>query len=466
VVAPVVVLACASAVGLSFVATPKRASALPTFAQAYQVDCSLCHTMVPALNAYGRYVQSTAFGALDAATIMRVAPIVVREAVSYRSTGKLEGRQPADKYTYGNLSINAVGLLSKNFSYRAEQTLLSNNLGGGNTGHLWAAWNTPFHGDGHVIVGKFDAPAPPAFSYWQDQSGFSGGSIGVGQHGYSLAGTRYGIAFNYVPQNYAKAPLSIHLAYVGNSPSLSLGSAFSGANPYQRGAAGSDRAFEYRASFTRPDKPFEAGVYGAVGSYVLANGFTNPIDAYSATGVYAQRDPVKNAPGFFAYYQVSSDGNVGPGVAKQNLTQSAVGHAFALEIDESILNGDVMLGLRPVEYVGGLQASKNGPDVLTTAKPHYGVVDLVGRDPKFSPYLYMTLEAALGGASNATYAQPAWRAGFKYAGPLFPAPRLAAQPAAPPAAAASAVPASAPVPAVSASPAAASPAASTVPTAP
>lgn len=41
---------------------PQTVLALPTLAQAYHVDCSACHSFVPALNAYGRYIQSTAFG--------------------------------------------------------------------------------------------------------------------------------------------------------------------------------------------------------------------------------------------------------------------------------------------------------------------------------------------------------------------------------------------------------------------
>src|SRR5665213_375097 len=74
----------------SLVQRPQRAAALPTFAQAYQVDCSVCHTMVPALNAYGRYVQSTAFGALDPKVLHKVLPFVIRETVNYKSTGNLD----------------------------------------------------------------------------------------------------------------------------------------------------------------------------------------------------------------------------------------------------------------------------------------------------------------------------------------------------------------------------------------
>lgn len=40
----------------------QRAQAMPPFAQANAVDCSACHTMMPALNAYGRYIQRTAYG--------------------------------------------------------------------------------------------------------------------------------------------------------------------------------------------------------------------------------------------------------------------------------------------------------------------------------------------------------------------------------------------------------------------
>ncbi|MBV9438853.1 MAG: hypothetical protein JOZ24_02555, partial [Candidatus Eremiobacteraeota bacterium] len=51
-----------SATGLTLLVcgwNTQTADALPTFAQAYGVDCSACHTSIPALNAYGRYVQST-----------------------------------------------------------------------------------------------------------------------------------------------------------------------------------------------------------------------------------------------------------------------------------------------------------------------------------------------------------------------------------------------------------------------
>jgi len=50
-------------------------SAMPNFAQAYGVQCQTCHTVVPALNSYGRYVQRTGYSSLDAKTIERADPV-------------------------------------------------------------------------------------------------------------------------------------------------------------------------------------------------------------------------------------------------------------------------------------------------------------------------------------------------------------------------------------------------------
>jgi mono/diheme cytochrome c family protein len=324
--------------------------------------------------------------------------------------------------------VNLVGVLDKYVSYRIEQSLYHNNVGGGDTGHFWVAYNQLLHGDGHVIVGKFDAPAPPAFSFWHDASAFASPEITVGQHGYLLDGLRWGVGLNYVPQNYAKQPYKVQVAYLGNSPSLYNSTVFSNSNPYAPNQTGSDRAFQYKAAYARPDRPVEAGVYGAAGSYVLASGYVQPADHYNVIGVYAQRDPVKSFPGVLIFYQQTHDSNVGPGAPSEGLQQSATSRASAIELDELILHGDVMIGFRPVEYLSGVQASATGLDTMLTAKPHYGVFDVIARDPKFSPYLYVLFESAFAGASNAANGQPAWRISVKWAAPLFRAPALAKAP--------------------------------------
>gem|GEM_PF-4520760 len=49
---------------------------------------------VSAVNAYGRYVQSTAFAALDTKNLNRVVPLVVREAINYPDYGKSRSETP------------------------------------------------------------------------------------------------------------------------------------------------------------------------------------------------------------------------------------------------------------------------------------------------------------------------------------------------------------------------------------
>lgn len=129
------------------------------------------------------------------------------------------------------------------------------------------------------------------------------------------------------------------------------------------------------------------------------------------------------------FYQHTYDANVGPGDGSTPLVQSATSRAFALELSESFLHGDVMLAVRPVEYLSGLQASATGFDTERTAQPHYGTFNVIARDPKFSPYLYFVFESGVGAASDARYAQPAWTAQVRWAAPVFGAPAIRRVPA-------------------------------------
>ena len=51
---PFRLLAIAAAAAAGLMAGLRPAAAMPPFAQAYGVKCTVCHTMVPALNTYGR----------------------------------------------------------------------------------------------------------------------------------------------------------------------------------------------------------------------------------------------------------------------------------------------------------------------------------------------------------------------------------------------------------------------------
>jgi hypothetical protein len=367
-----------------------RATALPTFAQAYHVDCKVCHTMVPALNSYGRYIQRTGLAALDPSVMKQVLPFLIREAVNGRSTGKLDATQPNVKITSTSLSADAVGFIGTSVTYRAEQSFYSNDVSGGGFGRGWFSYNDLFNKNGHLMVGKLEPSTMPVYSNWSDMTGFSSSSIAVGKHTYALGSARWGAAFNYV-----HAPIDAEISWSAGGSNLISAADFT-TNP------GADKVLHYKLAYATPNKPYEIGVYGASGGYVIS---TTALDRYSASGVYAQRDPVNGVPGVILFYQITSDSNTGTG--SKGAIVPAAGHAYAVELYEPIFNGDVMIGFRPVEF------TNNG---FGTIK-HFGNFDIGLHDPHI-PYLYATLESAFAASSNAPNGQPVWRFSVKWAGPI------------------------------------------------
>jgi hypothetical protein len=184
---PLLVAACIALLASALFGPSKpAATALPTFAQAYHVDCKVCHTMIPALNSYGRYIQRTAFAGLDPTVMKQVLPLLAREAVSGRSTGKLDATQPNVKNTYANLSLDAVGFVGTSVTYRAEQSVYSNDRSGGGFGRGWVAYNDLLNNNGHLIVGKLEPATMNVYSNWSDMTGFAGSSVAEGKHAYAL----------------------------------------------------------------------------------------------------------------------------------------------------------------------------------------------------------------------------------------------------------------------------------------
>ncbi len=92
-----------------------RAIAMPVFAQAYGVKCSVCHTQVPALNTYGRYVQRTGYASLDPGVLKRALPIWWDQSVNYDTANSVPRTQ------FGNMAIHAVGFLGGDVTYHFQQ---------------------------------------------------------------------------------------------------------------------------------------------------------------------------------------------------------------------------------------------------------------------------------------------------------------------------------------------------------
>ncbi|MBC5828630.1 MAG: hypothetical protein GIW98_00365 [Candidatus Eremiobacteraeota bacterium] len=150
-------LALAASAVLVSAAVP--ASAMPPFAQAYGIKCSVCHTAVPALNAYGRYVQRTGYASLDPEVIKRALPLWIGESANYDSRAAFEPH----KIQFGNFALHAVGFINKDITYHAQQWIVQNDQSGG-IDTVWVTYNHLLHNDGHLFVGKMPPPGPSPYS--------------------------------------------------------------------------------------------------------------------------------------------------------------------------------------------------------------------------------------------------------------------------------------------------------------
>lgn len=372
---------------LFFLTPAKHAVAMPPFAQAYGVNCSVCHTMVPALNAYGRYIQRTNYAGLSHEQLRQQLPFWIAQTESGKSTGGVNQHNPNFKVKYNSTSFDAVGSLSPAFTYRLEQ-----GLWGGNLGRLWVSYNSLFAGNGHLAVGKMQPPAPPSFTNWSDRTGLSSSGISVGQHSYKLSSSRWGATFSY-----EKDALDAEVGWSAGSSNLLNASDFSIAPK-------TDKAFQWRLADAPADKPYEFGFYGANGTYVLPVN----LDRYSTFGIFAQRDAeVNGMPGLLLLYQDNYDSN--PGKSGKKQLPGTASYSYAGEISELLFNGRAMVTYRHEMLNNGLN--------LATSLKQGNLVDF-GLQVPHVPYLFVYGEAAMGGYSNAPHAGPTWNWALRWAGPL------------------------------------------------
>jgi hypothetical protein len=346
------------------VGAPLAADAMPPFAQAYGVSCSLCHTQVPALNSYGRYVQRTGYASLDPHVLRHAFPFWIGESANLDSTDSVN----PNKITFGNLAIHAVGFLGNDVSYHLHTWITQDNQPG-TVDTFWLAYNNLLHRDGHLFVGKIESPGPSAYSQWMDLSGFVPPAITVGEHAYELDGNRWGAKFDYVHK-----AVDLTAGWLGSGEDLGGVSNFSNTT---------DKTFMWQALYAPPTQPWGVGYVGSRGSWPLSDG---NFDQYAATMFYAQSDPLPHGvPGFLVLYQTARDGNAGPGFGP------AFSHASSFELLEPFMHDQrAMLSLRKEYSNDGLGTNLQS-----------GIVDLSYR---LGPYLRFYAESAM--AQDST---PSWR---------------------------------------------------------
>jgi hypothetical protein len=355
--------------------TPVRA--MPIFAQAYGVDCQTCHIEVPALNAYGRYVQRTMYAALDRKTLARGIPVWIGESAFFDSQDPNEPH----RLQLGNLAVHGAGFASNDLTYHVQQWLSQNDQPGG-LDTLWLSYNRIFGRQAHLVVGKMPPPGPSFYSQWDDIAPFATPQLTVGEHVFSLAANRWGTKFSYT-----REALIAEAGWFGSSADLNGATDFS---------AALDKSVQWHAAYAPVAHRYQIGLYGTSGVLPLAAG---GVDRYSAAAGYVQLDPSDRAPGAIAVFQRGWDGHPGAGLP------AAASHAFTAEVFwRPFRRHESLLGLRREVTSDGLGTITRSTDVDFSFR--------VAR------YLHATIEA---GAQS--HASAAWRYQLWWTTPLRPAIR-------------------------------------------
>lgn len=369
-----VVLIAAIFASTFVIETVRPTEAMPNFAQAYGMNCEVCHTVAPALNAYGRYVQRTHYMSLDASTIHRAYPIWIGESVFY------DTQDPAEPHIvqWGNLALHGAGYIGSDLTFHVHQWLWQGDVPGG-TDTMWITYDNLFHRDAHLSIGKIEAPAPSPFSQWFDLTGFAQPQITVGEHAYQLDANRWGASLIYVREWFTATA-----AWLGNNGDLNTATDFS---------SDIDKSFQWRLAYAHPNRPMEAGFFGTTGVAPVSNGS----DRYNATDAYVEIDPTEHLPGLFTMYQIGHDANPGTGFSP------STSHAFTAEVYQPLFRRQAMIAVRD-------EVTDDGLGTVT----HSGNIDFAAVlsrhvDERNGHGLVRNLEAGMlqGGP-------PAWRAQLSY----------------------------------------------------
>jgi hypothetical protein len=268
---------------------------------------------VPALNAYGRFIQRSQYSAMDATVVNKALPVWAGVQLNFDSNNQgaynpnaaVANLEP--QWQIGNVALHVDGL-SNDFSFHIQQWLFSNNLVAGYTAPngtqasdldtAWVAYNFLNH-DAHVTLGKMQVPSPSYFGFWMDQAAFAVPEITVGQHGYQLDANRWGGQLSYTtPKWYAQAGYYYSDANLGN--------AFNFVPP-------NGQTLQYRVGYSTPKSPLTLEFYGANGSVPVQNVDTfgnayNVSDAFSAQGLSLTYDQKSRwQPGVLLLYQTTHD---------------------------------------------------------------------------------------------------------------------------------------------------------------
>ncbi len=254
---------------------PKSALAIPVFANGQGgVNCALCHTAVPHLNSYGRYVLMTNFsrGLNKHLQMMQNRSLPVALEVTANASNQPDPMLPAIHSAL--VQFLSGGFIGPNVSYFASVPVVTGGFPAKAVDQVWVAYNGISNGNGSVQIGKFPTPI---FAPWTSQSlslsGYGFASLQVGLNGSTIADNRWGASYTQFG----------HLGLIGNVSYLE------GTGPVERAfrSAGEGTAWTGSVQYLSPESKWSGGIAGLSGSYPLPSGAKDRYTREAALASYS-----------------------------------------------------------------------------------------------------------------------------------------------------------------------------------
>lgn len=243
---------------------PGVARAIPVFANGQGgVSCQLCHTAVPQLNRYGRYLLATNFSrGLNKHLQMlgnRRDPI----AVELTANASHPSLPMLPSVTSDVDQFLSAGFLGSSVSYFASMPVVSGGFPSKSVDQVWVAFNGFSHDTGSLQIGRF---ATPMFAPWMSQSlslsGYGIASLPVGMNASTISDNRWGLSYT-------------QLGHLGTVANVS----------YLRGA-GEGAAWTGSWQYISPESRFSGGVAAMSGYYPLPSGARDRYERATALVAY------------------------------------------------------------------------------------------------------------------------------------------------------------------------------------
>jgi len=386
---------------------PRQTEAVPTFAAALGVKCSVCHTMVPELNAYGRYIARSFYQPINTKQTRNELPLWIWYQAVGNNKGSLDSAQSGKKdVLVGDLYLYFMGFLGPQFTYRFDNTIVSgdqatNQSKGPETS--WVAYHGLLHGDLHLQFGN-DYPGPvPAFvaNPSDYENAFAYRHLRIGNHGYNTINDRLTMR-----ADYEKGPIDVEVAWRGGSTSLFAGG-LSGTTSDYSIAPGMDRTFPaWKVAYAPPNKPFEFGAFGVTGEYITTL-MPTVVDHYNQVAPYFQVDPVGGFPGVMAFFASGHDSN--PGIAGfQTIAPQGPNYTDqSVELMEPLFANQAVINLREESVSTGLGVSTHYWSAGTSFYPMKNVPGLIAR-----------FDVPMGGYSTIPHGLPTFQWALQFEIPL------------------------------------------------